>query len=329
MVCDISLVSVIIPAYNAQRFLAETLHSLLAQTYPHWEAIVIDDGSNDETLVIAERFAQDDSRFRVLTQVNAGVSASRNVGLSAATGEHVAFLDADDVWHPQKLESQVHAIQAHSVDFIYCSASYHDVDGTLYYEPDWSPYIGLFTGDEFFIRQYISLFLLPSCVMVRRALIEQCGGFNTNLRSAEDGELWLRMAQNGARFLGLSERLCQYRFHSAGLMHDGELGFWSLMSYMPAFRESSILRPSQLAKPFRIQFRNTFTFLPRSRRGQAAKPMFEAYRPYDKDGWACRVMTAMSAALPAEVFWFICRWLVIPLAWHLERVSERLGEVRR
>lgn len=323
------LVTVIIPAFNAQRFLAETLNSLLAQTYQQWEAIIIDDGSNDQTLAIAQEFAHNEPRLRVLTQANAGVSASRNAGMGIAEGEFIAFLDADDVWHPQKLERQVQAACTQSVDFIYCCVSYHDVNGTLYYEPDWSPYLGALNGEEFFVRQYTSLFLLPSCVMVRKSLIEQCGGFDISLRSAEDGELWLRLAQSGARFLGLSERLCQYRSHSAGLTHNGELGFWSFMSYMPTFRESSSLHPDQLAKPFRTQFRNTFTFLQRERRGQAAKPMFEAYRVYDKDGWACRLMSLMSLLLPAVTFWTLSRWLVIPLAWHFERVSDRVWGVQR
>src|ERR1051326_2860273 len=101
------LVSVIIPAFNAARFLAQTLQSVRDQTHSHFEAIVVDDGSSDETAAIGKRFAAQDARFTLLQQENAGSCAARNVALERARGDWIAYLDAADFWFPQKLERQL------------------------------------------------------------------------------------------------------------------------------------------------------------------------------------------------------------------------------
>ena len=98
------LVSVIVPAFNAETVLAEALLSVQNQTYPHYEIIVVDDGSTDRTRQIAARFAGSDPRIRFFEQANAGSAAARNTALRHARGEWIAFLDADDTWLPAKLE---------------------------------------------------------------------------------------------------------------------------------------------------------------------------------------------------------------------------------
>src|SRR5579864_8402353 len=108
---DPSLVSVIIPAYNAERFLRYTLASAQAQTYEHVEIIVVDDGSTDSTVDIALAAAAADKRVRVLRQENLGVAAARNRALGESRGDFIAPLDADDVWHPQNLALQVAALK--------------------------------------------------------------------------------------------------------------------------------------------------------------------------------------------------------------------------
>jgi len=116
------LVSVIIPAYNAARFIRRTLVSVLAQTHPDLDVIVVDDGSVDETVSIVEAIARDDPRVRLFRQKNSGVSAARNAALSVARGAYIAPLDADDLWHPAKLEKQlaVFANRPANVGLVYC-----------------------------------------------------------------------------------------------------------------------------------------------------------------------------------------------------------------
>jgi len=106
------LVSIVIPTYNRERHLPQCLRSVLAQTYSHFEVLVIDDGSTDGTGELLETFQARDSRIRYFSQANGGVSSARNVGIRAAQGELIALLDSDDAWLPWKLEAQVAALQA-------------------------------------------------------------------------------------------------------------------------------------------------------------------------------------------------------------------------
>src|SRR5690242_14754403 len=101
------LVSVVIPAYNYGRFVGEAVDSVLAQSYPHVETIVVDDGSQDDT---RERLAHYGNRIRYIYQQNQGLPAARNTGIRHSSGELIAFLDADDTWHPRKLEIQVRCL---------------------------------------------------------------------------------------------------------------------------------------------------------------------------------------------------------------------------
>ena len=101
------LVSIIIPAFNAAPVLVEALESARVQTFQNFEAIIVDDGSTDDTAEIARRFCAGDSRFRLLRQANAGLPAARNTALGQANGKWIAFLDADDAWLAQKLEHQL------------------------------------------------------------------------------------------------------------------------------------------------------------------------------------------------------------------------------
>ena len=105
-------VSVIIPAYNAEEFLERTLRSALRQTHRNLEVLIVNDGSTDRTLSIAEAFSREDERIRIISVPNGGVANARNVGIKAASANFVAFLDADDLWHPSKIELQLNAFAA-------------------------------------------------------------------------------------------------------------------------------------------------------------------------------------------------------------------------
>lgn len=104
---DQPLVSVILPAYNAEAFIGDTLDSIINQTYINIEVLVVDDGSQDRTAEIVQSIAQKDSRVTLLWQSNAGVAAARNLAIQKSTGDYIAPIDADDIWYPQKLEKQM------------------------------------------------------------------------------------------------------------------------------------------------------------------------------------------------------------------------------
>ncbi|MCJ8280869.1 MAG: glycosyltransferase family 2 protein, partial [Rivularia sp. ALOHA_DT_140] len=118
-------VSVIIPAYNAMGFLPETLESVLQQTFTDFEILIINDGSSDDIVEWASKIS--DSRVRLITQINQGVSAARNTGIRNSQGEYIAFLDADDLWEPTKLEKQVNCLKANpGVGLVYTWTTFID-----------------------------------------------------------------------------------------------------------------------------------------------------------------------------------------------------------
>lgn len=117
------LISIIIPVYNAEKYLAECLVSVINQTYQNLEVILINDGSNDSSLQIAQAFQQKDARLKVISQDNAGVAAARNRGLRSVTGAFISFVDSDDWISPDHLESLYRTIEQHSVDIAVCDIS--------------------------------------------------------------------------------------------------------------------------------------------------------------------------------------------------------------
>lgn len=115
------LVSIITPAYNAERFVVETMESILRQTYPHWELLIIDDGSRDSTPEILKRYAAKDSRIIPIRQENAGSAAARNTGIRQAKGRYIVLLDADDLWEPDFLEKQLKFMAEKNALLVYSS----------------------------------------------------------------------------------------------------------------------------------------------------------------------------------------------------------------
>jgi glycosyltransferase involved in cell wall biosynthesis len=190
------LISIIVPAYNAERFIARTLRSALGQTYVTLEMIVIDDGSTDSTGAVARAFAQSDERVRVISVPNGGVAKARNIGLSEAAGELVAFLDADDVWHPTKLERQVAALdEMKDAAAAYTLSRDIDVDDRVL----WSSRRAAFNGYAFARHLYIRPIGNGSTLLVRRERALAVGGFEPSwaargIGGCEDLDFELKLA---------------------------------------------------------------------------------------------------------------------------------------
>lgn len=129
------LVSIITPAYNAERFIGQTLDSVLNQTYPHWELLIIDDGSQDSTPDILKKYAEKDQRIVLIRQENAGSAAARNNGIRQAKGRYIVLLDADDLWEPEFLEKQLKFMAEKNVLLVYSSFKRIDENGNEILNP--------------------------------------------------------------------------------------------------------------------------------------------------------------------------------------------------
>ena len=209
-------VTVVIPAYNAARFLRPAIDSVLAQTFGDVEIVVVDDGSTDDTLRIAQSYGPP---VRSITQSNEGPSVARNTGLRHAAGEFVAFLDSDDVWAPRFLERVVAALDASpDAGYAYAWAQFIDEAGTLL-----PGYIRSRPGPDI-VRQILGsgCLALLSMTVFRAASLRAVAGFNAELRQAEDWDLFLRLASAGIGVVHVPEVLVQKRLHSDSLSADME-----------------------------------------------------------------------------------------------------------
>ena len=212
--------SVVIAAYNAQRTIAETIDSVLAQSETDFEIVAIDDGSSDGTLQILLGYAAVDERVRVASQSNQGVSAARNLGVAKATGELIAFLDADDVWHSEKLarHAQLHdsepAVEASFARIAFCT----DRDGTLRAGRTRSSVpAGACALEDVIIENAVCT--MSNLVVERQALLA-IGGFDRTMRHVEDQDLLARLVGNGHVLRGIPETLVGYRMSADGLSCD-------------------------------------------------------------------------------------------------------------
>ncbi len=209
--------TVLVPVRNGQEFLAETLQSVLAQTHPISEIIVVNDGSTDNTAYIASSFGE---KIRLVNRKNAGVSAARNYGLSIATTEWVALVDHDDLWEPNHLANIASVIAANpDADLCYTGARWMKQEGSI------GPYV---PGDTLNFPPAQGIFatlmercvFMPSSVALKKSTALLIGGFDTRYTHSEDWDLWLRLLHNGAHFVHSPEPTLLYRVHPGSAAHN-------------------------------------------------------------------------------------------------------------
>ncbi len=195
--------SIIIPCYNQAHFLNDALQSLLSQSYADWEAIIVNDGSTDDTGLVANQWTKKDDRVRLVEQKNAGLSCARNAGIAAASGLYIALLDADDMYGPDFLESvNTHLDQGFGL--VCCGYTYFNAKGTIHRivrQSEQLEFRSILTGNLF----------PPVAVAFQKQVLDKTGLFDTDLKSAEDWDLWIRMYKAGIKLSFIDASLVYYR----------------------------------------------------------------------------------------------------------------------
>jgi glycosyltransferase involved in cell wall biosynthesis len=200
-------VSVIIPTYNAMRYLPETMETALAQTMADFEVIVVNDGSTDSVIEWVAQIT--DPRVRIISQVNQGLSGARNTGVKNAKGEYVAFLDADDLWKPTKLEKQVACMESNpQVGLVYTWTAMADQNG----KPTGRVIASEAEGDVWQQLIEFNMVCCGSTPLIRRSCFEQIGSFAADVSPSDDWDMWLRIATQ-YKFGVVKEPLILYRQH--------------------------------------------------------------------------------------------------------------------
>ena len=238
------LVSVVVPAYNAERTLDETLRSVRAQTHAELDILIVDDGSRDSTPALMRAHAEDDARVRLIFQENAGVAAARNAGWREARSDVIAFVDADDLWAPTKIERQLAALRAGGprVGLVYCW--YELIDEASAVASRWQgPTIAGDVLDFLLTNNFIGN---GSSAMLTRAALEAANGFEPALRNAgaqgcEDYLLYCRVAEK-FEFAVAPEFLVGYRYTPDNMSSDLTR---MLRSWIMAQNELSVRHPDK------------------------------------------------------------------------------------
>lgn len=211
------LVSIITPVYNAEKYILETIQSVLKQTYQHWEMLIVDNKSTDNSIEIIESVCDARIKLIKLEYNSGGPARPRNIGLDNASGEYIAFLDADDVWLSEKLQKQIDFMQSNNVDIVHTLANVIDEN---------SIHNGLFNGHRaynklkyFFSKKdilyYTNFININSVIMKANKQIKFSE--DKNLIAIEDWNYWIDCLWNGLSVKLLEERLLNYRVHSASI----------------------------------------------------------------------------------------------------------------
>ncbi len=202
-------ISVIVPCYNYGAYLPETIDSILTQTYPHYEVIIIDDGSNDGTTpaIIASE-AKKDKRIKVITHPkNKGLSAARNSGIKAARGKYIFPVDSDDMIHATLLEKALKLMEQENSDIVYCHLQCFGEKTNILH----------FSNQEKIKKTLPFGCLLFPFALYKKSDVEKFGGYAENLIACEDWDFWLHYLKNDKKFTLLDEALYIYRTHQNSL----------------------------------------------------------------------------------------------------------------
>jgi len=211
------LVSIVTPSYNAARFLSESIESVLAQSYPRIEYVLMDGGSSDATPVVLDRYR--DRVARVSSRADAGQAEAINTGIASTAGEIVAFLNADDRYLPNAVEQAVRAFEAHPDAGV--------VYGNAYHIDDRGATIGPYPTEDFdAARLKRACFICQPAAFVRRDAFEAAGGLNPQLHYALDYDLWMRLAAAGKRFVRIEPFLAESRVHPASKSAGNRSAFY-------------------------------------------------------------------------------------------------------
>ncbi|MBX0331703.1 glycosyltransferase [Pontibacter sp. HSC-14F20] len=237
------VVSVIISTYNYGHLIGETLESLQGQTFRHWECIVIDDGSSDNTREVMTGYVEADNRIKYIPQQNTGMSAARNRGIAMARGQYIQLLDADDLLSAKKFEQQVQYLEQYpEADLVYGDVKYFysnqpniffkTVTGT---QQDWMPRVSG-KGEAILSKLIVGNIMAINCPLIRAEVFRKFGAFNETLRHNEDWELFLRWAVQGVSFYyqAADNTEALVRMHSTSASRDK----WNMRYYELELKES-------------------------------------------------------------------------------------------
>jgi len=317
------LVSVVMPAYNTDKYIGDSIQSVVDQTYENWELLVVDDGSTDKTADTIRQLAATDSRIKYIFQQNGRQAKARNTGIRNSNGTLVAFLDSDDLWISDKLEMQLKALESTNADLVYS-------DGFIIYEPratagatDFRIVAGTVTGhkmlDLLLLRNHIPV----QSVVLRLQAFRDAGPFDESAEyhGCEDYELWLRLAANGALFHGMPEKLIKYRRHPTATTHKSSNLFKPMLKVVQRHIDGGNLDKKKKRIRLRNLYRELIAALIEEGELNEAQQVLSELSTWDKSGIVTSLQEVLIRVAP-RTFNTISRELLYRVEWHLTKLAR-------
>jgi teichuronic acid biosynthesis glycosyltransferase TuaG len=320
------LVSVLMPAYNAGRYVAESIESVRAQTLQDWELVVVDDGSADDTGEVVRRLAEADARVRYVRRPNGGQAAARNTGLGEARGRLVAFLDADDLWLPEKLEAQIEVLERTGVDLVYTDGYFFSEDGAESVEERFHILPGEARGAEMFRTLFNANRIGTLSVLVKREALDAVGLFDEDraYQNCEDYDLWLRLAKWGASFYGMEEKLMRYRRHAAATTYAASKLLAPMLAVILKHAPDPALDPAQVKKRVRGLYRDLISALVAEGRVEEARRRMREFYAWDGGAPVTALQRLVLRLFPRR-YNYISREVLYRAEWHVRGLLGRPG----
>lgn len=241
------LVSVIIPVYNAEKYIEQTICSVLNQTFRDFEIIVLNDGSKDSSGEIIQRLQQEDKRITYIPKANSGVSDTRNTGISKASGKYLAFLDADDIWNTDNLEKKIRALKETGGSWVFSDHEFIDENGKLLTTPDRA-----LREDDILNRLLLweKGDVVPgpcSNIVAEKKLFEEGVKFDVHLSSPADRDISIQLAARSQPVI-VHERLWKYRLHAQSMSSQNMKVAQEIIVFISKMKQSNLFTSKRLKR---------------------------------------------------------------------------------
>lgn len=299
------LVSVIMPAYNAQKYIAESIESVIGQTYLNWELLIVDDGSTDHTASIIKQYQLNDSRIQYIYQENGRQGKAKNTAIKNSKGDYIAFLDADDLWLAEKLKVSVNEITRgdYSLLFTDCFV-FKDDSRNISTLGTMGVVDAIYKGRES-ILMFLNYNRIPNLtVLVKRKVMLEAGDF-MDMVVAEDYEMWLRLLKNGCIFKAISTPLSLYRMHSESITAKDRHATFEVIKIIKAFGQKN---SDYTADTIQIA---------------QDKIKYWLYNGSNRTGKKFRSLISGVYKLPLFIFFYICSF-ILPIS-QLRKIVVRIN----
>ena len=317
-------ISVIMQAYNGERYIADSIRSLLAQTYDNWELVVVDDGSTDRTGEIVREMASHEPRIKYVYQPNGRLGKARNTGILNSSGPLIAFLDQDDLWVPEKLELQVAVQQTLKGGVVFTGGYFFFGDDTTDKTKPLPIVPGRLAGHDLIDRLLRFNFMPVMSVMMERQSFDQVGPFEEAepYHGCEDYDLWLKLAKHGAVFFGMEEKLVWYRRHPTAMSHKQSDVLKPMLRIVSRHINEGGMTEDEKKQRIRELYRELIAALLDEGKLAEAGEYLKELAAWDKSRLVTTIQKILLKVAPRG-FNFVSRECLYRTEWHLRKLTRQ------